>query len=436
MNKIELLELMSNPARLTHVSLSALLEIADEYPYFQTAHLLVAQKIAQTDTGTAYDSFLARAATVASSREMMYKLLNSPPDTGSKQQPFVEASYSATNIDAQDTVADESNNEDFEDELGETLLAGNRMDIINNNIADFSEKPTEAVRIPDNFFHDETQLDTYNSPSAQDLETEDVRDIYTRLMEKTENKLEEVAQKTEKTVPPVSGEVILHAKNEQENLSSTAEIARLQVEQELKEVEELHPVYSDADTADLSTMLESEARDIIRYDVERDVERDLETLKKIPLFREDEQEEAPEPTLLSRLDNEGGEGRHLLKNLQEKVELFKKEKEILPTADEILPPLSLKQEDAEAIQGLVNKSATNHDDADISYHDLQISEADMEQQKRQNLSNTESILSETMARVYARQGYYDKAIQIYEQLQAKFPEKGAYFAQKIEQLKG
>lgn len=46
----------------------------------------------------------------------------------------------------------------------------------------------------------------------------------------------------------------------------------------------------------------------------------------------------------------------------------------------------------------------------------------------------EGVVSETYAEVLATQGYTQKAIELYERLQLKFPEKSAYFARKIEDL--
>ena len=47
----------------------------------------------------------------------------------------------------------------------------------------------------------------------------------------------------------------------------------------------------------------------------------------------------------------------------------------------------------------------------------------------------QSIVSVSLANVYADQGYYDRAIQMFEILKLHFPEKNSIFAARIEELK-
>lgn len=46
----------------------------------------------------------------------------------------------------------------------------------------------------------------------------------------------------------------------------------------------------------------------------------------------------------------------------------------------------------------------------------------------------EEFVTETLATIYAQQGYYKKALQIFEKLSLKYPEKSTYFAAQIEKV--
>jgi len=57
------------------------------------------------------------------------------------------------------------------------------------------------------------------------------------------------------------------------------------------------------------------------------------------------------------------------------------------------------------------------------------------QSAKQKQEENDEFVTETLASIFAQQGYYKKAIQIFEKLSLKYPEKSTYFAAQIEKIK-
>jgi len=63
------------------------------------------------------------------------------------------------------------------------------------------------------------------------------------------------------------------------------------------------------------------------------------------------------------------------------------------------------------------------------------SDAPVEDISKPYVEDTGGLVTETLARIYVTQGYYSRAIDIYERLSLKYPEKSSYFATQIEKVK-
>ena len=324
MDKYKFLNALSNNECLDKLDVQQLNEVVESFPYFQSAYLLLAQKIIHqpqptTDTSVTLPCIAAHIG----DREMLYKLWN-PSEYALKQGAFSDEAYTQINEDAKkatrepvlfpETLAEETI------EVGE-MIAPTVDTIVQTDVAEGKHNDSK----------EDNNIDELLEKIKEEEETEN---IVQDLLQKSEQDLDDIIEKNTDALPlnevsvnvPITAQTHPQTIDEEEDaLLSTGEIsekARKQVELELQRQLE-HPEESTentTDTANLTAIITQEVREIIQHDIQKD----LKKLKKKQV-----KEVAKEEDLINKSIEKPTE---LMQNLQEKVE---NHKQAMGIADDI-----------------------------------------------------------------------------------------------------
>lgn len=96
--------------------------------------------------------------------------------------------------------------------------------------------------------------------------------------------------------------------------------------------------------------------------------------------------------------------------------------------EESKPPVSRKQiSSKDLIEDFIRKNPKMPRPGETGSFDFDVSQKSLEE--------SDAFMTETLAEIYLKQGYYYRALQAYEKLSLKYPEKSIYFATQIEKIK-
>jgi hypothetical protein len=443
MTRTTLLQLLAHPATLTGADVHELEQLAQAFPYCQTAHLLLAK--AAHDQGSMLASQrLRRAATYATDRTRLRQLIELAPT------PIVEPLETEPELELV-TIA-------------EPALAAAELAVAADNSAppaaapllDLPTEPAEPLPMLAEVEHTVLPLPEALVPEPDaPTETEPAEEAVAEVVaeEKTEPEIEVVAEEAaleEKSEPET--EIVAEEGTLEEKSEVEAEVAAEEAEAEEELPAQAPPIRPPAE-AELAHaefgLAEEEPAEIAAYTlptVELPLGITIDVLSSpLPAYRGDP-DVGYAPTEGSRLG-------FCLQGLNTEYSLMTGPAALLPSTT--LPPTSeFFAPDALVLAHLATHQllAPVPDASDLIDSFLRRSPQGAARRRsfsahhqapddeQPDLSGPSTrvvpdLASENLAQILVRQGKLERAIAVYERLMVKHPEKIAYFAAQIDSLR-
>ncbi len=484
MNLGEIQYFLTHPEELKTADAHTFEELVIQYPYFQTAYLLLAKR-AKLNNDPSFETIFSKAAIHATDRRKLYELLNQPLIQDSSR---VKEHVSEVNIDIQASTNDE--------ELGLLLQSVHdrkQQFISNEEKKEFEDtQKDEADRI---LYEELKSSGSEFAPRMMDLtenaaDDQEITTADSEMIQKIEQEAGEQEQyflqeeflllnetggggseyiPLEESLPEESGNTFVEEYDPemQSNVVIEEEFIWRDLDSELKEKKLLEPSHDgkpvqdedlievDQSQSDYESESEKAGADNLESHneiapsankteiQEHAVSSESTTEKEYALeidssattndFRINEKVDAPGKFLPGKyysfiewLQFFKPEDKGASKPGKSDSESPQSKKNILEINPEPVPaglPAEL-----ETIDRIISTLKSD----DKVKVELQLAPADLAQK---SLELDEEMATETLAEIYENQGLYNKAISMYARLSLKFPEKSLFFAGRIKELK-
>ncbi|MEA1896059.1 MAG: hypothetical protein U9N53_00185 [Bacteroidota bacterium] len=399
MNREEFISYLRNPASLDKKSLPEISELAEEFPFFQSGHLLFLKNLHNLDH-IRFGSQLKKSSSIISDRERLYDLLFPVTEMGIGLP--VE---SRNEVEVPEVVPPETITKPLVEKVEENDLPEKSQK------SDFPGSLEEEKKLKQEVASETPQIKK-DIDSGKPVSAGDLR-------EQVERRLAEIRGENFPELKTTKSEL-------EEDLSEAEELLLLGDEKEVDDIYD-NPEY--LPEAELEDVIYKEDF-LLDLDYPTDAEG-AENEENTPGNHEGE-----DTTLSSEVETERKIESGEIKDkpdLKGEIHSFESWLNLLRTmpsdggkekpSQDVKKPASSQREIIDKFIMENPRIQPNHDDED-----------EKEDMSAESITDKDGLFTETLANIYIKQGYYSKAIFFYQELSLKFPEKSIYFAGRIKEI--